>query len=314
VLPLVAMVAVPSPFIAGALLGIAVCTKPTALFFAPVLVVIWRRQAWRSGAGLVLVVAAVGLAFLPVWGDLLMANVSFDREFSAYQTSRHGYLHALTWLIRIEPSALLGAVPFWIAGFAGLFYLRSALARVWLVCAVVALKANGYFGGYEFAHYYNLLAAPLAIFAGIGMERMLRDKRATILLGAAGCFSLAIVGAGIALVSSQSAEYGDLVRTVRSSPGELYMLGGYPQVYVDADRPPQRRFFYNVPLIVSSQAANETRNGLRDCPPELLVVNNKPDSQWAAITWPREIENLYGQRRTFGDFDLLTEPIVPCVR
>src|SRR5438874_1887480 len=54
-LPLAGMVAVPSPFLAGALLAVAFWTKPTALILSPVLVLLWRRRVWRSGAGFLLV-------------------------------------------------------------------------------------------------------------------------------------------------------------------------------------------------------------------------------------------------------------------
>ena len=134
------------------------------------------------------------------------------------------------------------------------------------------------------------------------------------LVAVASCLTVAATVAGIVLVNRPAPEYTALVEAIQQRPGELYMFGGYPQVYISAGREPDRRFFYNVPLIVSKQAFEETVSGLRSCSPELVVVDNKPDAEWAPIAQRADIDRLYARRQSFGDFDLLTDPAQSCTR
>lgn len=313
-LPLLVAMAIPSAFFAGVLLAVAAMTKPTALIFLPVLLAVWKQQSWRTLAGLAVTGLLLALPFVAVWRDLWTANVSFNLEFGDYGVREYGGGQRVWQLLGMRPEVVIGSLAIWLAALAGAPHLRNPIIWLWIVCGVFALKSNGYTTGFEYSHYYTLLAPPLAIVAALGLEALLVRIRARIVLIAAACFSLAIIGSAVGLtIANPDDDRAALIRAVETTDGEFYMLGGTPQLYAETQRQPERRFFFNIPLIVREAWGDKTRTNLVACPPNVLVVNIKGDRRSLfEVPWSGEIQALYATRREFGKFALLTDPIRPC--
>jgi hypothetical protein len=308
-LPLVAAVAVPSAAGSGALLAVALLTKPTAIFFLPILLWRWRGASWRTLAALGACVAVVCLAFRPIWPEFWEANVSFNREFSARNA---GSTLELAWhLVTIHPQAVIGALPIWIAAVAGALRFRSLDEdiRVWGVCALLAVKANTLAGRGEYAHYYILLAPPMAFFAATGFEHMGQRIRLRRLLYASGLVSTVLFAASLPLLVRTRTQYNALVDAIARTDGEVYGIGSPPQLYPYAGRVPERRFFFENPLIIREDWRDATKEGLQRCTPDALVLaRDLPDE----LMWADELRSSYQAGRRFGDLDLLIAPLDPC--
>jgi hypothetical protein len=104
---------------------------------------------------------------------------------------------------------------------------------------------------------------------------------------------------------------GGLVAEVRSSPGELYVLGDRSQIYAYSNRRPERRFFYSVPLAVHQEWGDRMRAELLTCPPDVLVV---PAFVLFPVDWVDEVASVYRQRVEFPDGMLYRQPHHTCER
>jgi hypothetical protein len=315
-LPLLAAIAAPSALLAGALLGIAVMTKPVALIFLPLFVAIWKRESWRTALALTLVCGAVSLAVFPVWGDFWAATVSFNREFARFRVSESGGLGSqLRQLFGLRLEAFVSALPIWLAAIAGAFWTRRPIILLWSACGLLALKAQGYTAGGEAGRYQALLVPPLALLAATGIDRMLVHRPYRLLLAATACLSLAMISAGVILTIArgQDEEHDALVSAIREVDGELYVLAGGPDIYLASGHRPERRFFFSIPLEVIPDWAESTRRSLETCPPEALVIYSR---NRFSVAWTPGIAPLYAHRREFisSELALLTDPIRPCDR
>jgi hypothetical protein len=287
-LPLVASLAVPSPSAAGALLGIAVMTKPMALLFAPVLWLLWRRDAWKAAVAMFAVCAAISAPFAPVWSDYLTANVWFNLDYGRAAGGRD-----LASMLSMPGPVLIGSLPLWAAAVAGAVRCRDSRLWLLLACGVAATKLSGQ----QFDHYYVLLLPAAAMLAGGGLDWALELRPARLVLAAAAAAALVPVVAGFpTLIRDFDRIHHPLANAqaaIDATPGELYVLADHAQPYVHAGRAPQRRFFYDIPLSVRPGWSEQTRAELLACPPAVLVTLE--DARFPA-PWRHEITALYGRR------------------
>lgn len=295
-LPLVAAVAVPSALVSGLLLGVAIMTKTSAAVFLPVLLLLWRRDAWRAYLGAAVVIMAVCLPFVPIWSYFWDANVSFNAEYGRLLTAGERIRSLLVPNIGV----LLGALPLWVAAVVGLFR-----ASRWMVlpaaCAFVGVKATGF----DFPHYYTLLVPPAALLAAIGLDVLLRNRAVRVVGGTVTATSLALMFLGIGLTRLDN----PVSEAARSEPGELYVLGPRADIYELAGREPQRLLYSSVALLVRPEWGERMKQELLDCPPDIVVI---PKGHLFRISWSEEIAQVYGQRREFPDGTLLTRPRWSC--
>lgn len=308
-LPLIGAMAVGSPVIAGALLGVAVMTKPTALLFAPMLVLIWKRQSWQAAAGTIAMCAAVAAPFVFIWDDFWAANVTFNLEYGGYLSNAERLRNVFSF----HPLVLLGALPIWIAVVIGMFGERRAFVWLWALCAVLAWKLTSF----DFAHYYGLIVAPAAVLAASGVDRWISRRRSfgprfisrLSFATTAGASGLLVVIA-IPMAVSESDAFGDTIRAIKRADGELYVLGDRSQIYVLADRQPERRLFFHVPMAVGEPWSSEARASLEACPPDVLVV---PASLFR-VEWRRDIAAMYAFSRAYEGAVVYTSPMRECSR
>lgn len=298
-LPLVGSLAVPSAFAAGVLLGVAVMTKPVALAFLPMLLLLWHRSTWRVGLGAGVTCLIVSLAFLPVWGDFWDANVLFNFEYGRHLE----FWGRLRNLFIPDPPALLGSLPLWYAAMVGAVYQRNRLLWLWALCGLIAVKATGF----NFAHYYALLVPPSALLAGIGMDRLLQRRPSLKALGVLSVLAIVVVLAGLWFAITPP--HQPLLDAVRANDGEVYVLGDRTEIYAHADRQPERRFFYSVPLAVRPDWGREMKRALRECPPDVLVI---PYENLFPMDWSEEVASVYKRRAEFEDGAVLTKPRFMC--
>jgi hypothetical protein len=302
-LPLLAAMVAPSAFLAGVLLGIAVMTKLTAVAFLPLIVVIWKRDLWRVAAGTLAVCVVVSLPFVPIWHDYWVANVSFN--FSYGQFSAGERLHHLFWF---HPGVLLGAAPIWAAAVVGAVRTKDRFIWLWLLCGLAAVKATGY----DFMHYYALLVPPAAILAAQGLDYLLTRRRLGIyLLAPTAALTLWAISDVVLSLAQHQRPFTQLVTEIDSHEGELYVLGGYSEIYIYADRQPERRLFFSVPLVMRADWGRQTRDDLLSCPPRVLVI---PARNQFPVAWADDISSRYASRADFAKGSVFTQPLIECAR
>lgn len=314
-LPVLLALAAPGALLSGALLGAAVATKSVAVLFLPLVLWRWRRDAARATLGFAAPLAVCALALAPVARDAWAAAIAFNRAYAAADGPAR---FASTFAF--DPMALWFSLPLWLAAAAGLPLCRSP--RVFLLAALslAAVKAPGY----DFSHYYALLAPAAAMLAAIALLRgasFLRDRdgplpvraaRATLVSIAAVCAAAAAIVnvAGIVYLAVNEDPYADIARAARAHPGEVYVLGEKGQVYVLAGRMPERRFFTSIPLAVREDWGQAAQRDLRACPPDVLVtIGDKPLFD---IPWQREIVAMYGTHVVFEHGAVHTAPSPAC--
>ena len=301
-LPLAAALVVSSPTLAGALFGVAVMTKFHALVFAPVLLIVWRRQSHIVFLTAAAVCAVASLPFIFIWHDYWYANVAFALAYSRYTSGDR-----LAELVSVNWSLVLPTLPIWIAALVAAVVHRNGVLIVWAACGIVSIKASGS----DFVHYYALLMPPLAILASDGVMYMYGRLPYRILLVASSapaiplfCFALSVV-----LQRPLPAPNQLLGESVAHKDGELYVLGDRSEIYAYAGRQPQRRFFSSIPLVMIPAWGEGAKAGLIACPPAILVV---PDSPTYRVQWTEEIERLYGTREDHSSGVVFTNPLYVC--
>jgi hypothetical protein len=306
-LPLVAAFAVTSPLAAGALLGVAAMTKPMALLFAPVLVWIWRREAWKSAAAALIVAAAISLPFVPIWRDYWDANITFNMQYGAFTPNGD----RLATILKMPPPVLIGWLPLIAAAIAGAWYVRDV--RAWLVAlgGVASVKLSGQ----QFNHYYTLLAPGVALFAGAGIAwAWPRIAARTTLFALAALSTLPVVFGFSPLIT----DYGDIhhplgtaAAEISATPGEFYVLGDHGQSYVFADRQPQRRFFFASPAVVRPEWGDQLRADLIACPPAVLVV---AEDALFPVPWQSDVTSLYTRKIETPAGAVYLDPTTTCTK
>lgn len=303
-LPLVASVAVPSPLAAGALLGVAVMTKPMALLFAPMLWLAWRRDAWKAALALLAMCAAVSAPFLPVWRDFMTANVWFNLDYG--QTS---IADRMRTLLTVPPPVLIGSLPLWAAAASGAVRCRDARLWLFFACGLATTKLSGQ----QFNHYYVLLMPAIALFAGLGLDWAWSHRAARGALGVAAVAAILPVCVGfVPLIRDYDSihhPFGDARATIDATPGEFYVLGDHSQPYVHAGRMPGRRFFFNVPLVVRPEWGDQVRQDLLACPPAVLVT---AEDRLFHVAWQDDVTSLYGRRIVTDGGTVYLDPVRHC--
>lgn len=304
--PLLGAVLVPSPLAAGVLLGVATMTKPVALAYLPLLVVLRRGE--RRVRWLPLIAGATVLAmsapFLPVWRSYLEANVLFNIQYGGSVT----LMGRLRDLVTLNPLVLIAALPVWIAALIGAVTRRDARLLLWAALGFAAVKA----AGRDYAYYYVPMMPAVALLGGQGFETLLRPGRLRALAGVATAASLTTAAAALVIGWRIGESYDSLNAAIAAVPSELYVLGDDARVYAYAGRQPARRLFYGVPLSVNVGWGARTRDQLLRCPPGTLVVPNDRSTPFP-IPWTAELEAMYQQRQTFAAGVLLRQPRITCV-
>lgn len=289
--------AVSSPLLAGALIGVAVMTKPVALAFVPLLVAPWGRRSWPGLAGVALVILAVSAAFVPVWDDYWYANVTFNVRYGAHIDA----FVRLTRLLVVNPLVVAPMLPVWYLALRGARALPDARLLLWVACGYVSVKLTGF----DFPHYYALAVPPVALLAGAGARGVsLRSPG----LRALGAVSAALLVAGLVVALLRPGD--PLAEEARRTPGELYVLGDRSELYAYAGRKPQRRFFYSVPLVVDRDRGASVRDDLTRCPPDVVVV---PRNNVFSVDWQDDVGALYHERVEFDEGVIYRHPRAPCV-
>ena len=303
-LPLIAALAVPSPLAAGALLGIAAMTKPMALLFAPMLWFAWRRDAWKSALAMLAVCAAVSAPFMPIWRDYWTANVTFNLEYGGASAANR-----LRTLLTMPAPVFVGSLPLWCAAVGGA--LRRPGARPWIfaACGLAATKLSGQ----QFNHYYVLLLPPAALFAGRSLDWAIDQWAGRAALAAGAVLALLPLAIGIGpLIRDYDRlhhPFGAAQSAIDATPGEFYMLGDHSQPYVHAGRMPQRRFFFDVPLVVRPEWGEQARQDLLACPPAVLVT---AEDRLFQVAWRDEVTSLYAGRIETDGGTVYLDPVRHC--
>lgn len=303
-LPLLGAVAVRSPILSGALLGMAVMTKPIALAYVPVLILMRGRSSWRMLLATAAAMVAISLPFVPIWRSFLSANITFNALYGGSVSE----VERVRNIFAFNPFVLLGALPVWIAAIAGALRSRHRTLLLWAACGFLAAKATGR----DYGYYYVPLLPAAALLAGIGLEPLLASRRA-LLSTLAPAAAASVVAGAVALWWSWRAteRYEPLAAAVRATRGETYVLGDDARVYAYASRQPSRRFFYSVPLAVNPLWGDVAREALLACPPATLVVPADPGSPFN-VAWSADLERLYAHHASFAAGALFTEPRIVC--
>lgn len=302
--PLLGALLVSSPLAAGVLLGIAVATKPVALAFLPLLLMMKKRQhGARIIAGMGAALVAISLPFIPIWRSYLEANVFFNLTYGSGLPPEQ----RLRDLVTFNPFVLIAGLPIWLAAVNGALARRDRLLLVWAAAGFVAAKATGR----DYGYYYVPMLPAGALLAAQGFDALLRPG--VLRSVAAGAAAISIAGAGIMLWWSwrTGERWEPMTAAVRTSAGDVYVLGDDARIYAYAARQPSQRFFYSVPLFSRPAWGAATRAALLACPPRTLIVPSDPTTPFP-LTWSTDLEALYARRAPFPTGTLFTEPRVPC--
>ncbi len=193
--------------LAGVLLGLGIAGKGVTLIFLPLVPVLaavgwggWdRERALKLADGMVVLAVGAWVALLAVYqfsgfplpapvleGIRFQANASSAGEFPAFlngQWSQTGW-----WYYFLEAFAVktpLPTIALVLVGFV-MIARRRTRADLWFVLPpLLLLYVLSFHFGKNYGVRYLLPALPfLCVVAGIGAATMLRDRRATIVLGA----------------------------------------------------------------------------------------------------------------------------------
>jgi hypothetical protein len=260
---------------------------------------LWRRDVWRVAIGGGLISILVSLPFIPIWHDFWEANVTFNLDYSPNLAYGSGLYH----LLIPNPGVLIGGLPLWCAALVGAIRQRDRLIWVWALCGLIAVKASGL----NWGHQYVLLAPPAALLAGIGFDRILRSRILAVTESILSAGTFVVMASALVLFGARPLQ--KIVDAVRTTEGEVYVLGGKTEIYTYAGRQPQRRFFYSVPLVVRSDWGREMREDLLACPPDVLVI---PEGSLFQVDWKDDVASVYERRAEFDTGTVLTQPKLPC--
>jgi len=304
---------------AGVLGGVAVMTKPVAIFnigalaAIPIIGAAMHGEEWSGAVKRVASIAAGGVAAcaaacLPfvAFGALpqfLYANVRYN---SLYE----GELATHDVLVRGGLSAtifLAVAAPFCIAAFIGLHtsarlrrWPADPLVVLWFLASAAGMASTAHF----FMHYYVMVLPALALLVAALTEvrpPLLRSRLVALAVYAA-------VGvAGFTAVRQASNVYfagGPTARHAAKEPSDvdaarapqnqvigtflkahtfpnqtIWNYGRDSQIYFYADRSPAVRFFYDRPFWLDHSTLIETIASLRRARPE-YIIDTQPGDAW----------------------------------
>ena len=289
---------------AGAGLGWAVSCSLLALGMLPALVYAWLSTgAWPSGAGassdgpraMLSRLRPALLAWLVAGGILVCAAcwvpVIVSGSFGAALDAVVGYsalyrsmasLNTAQWLMW-----LIVLSPFWLPAVLVIALVRrDARPRLTRVAAVWMVGGLGWliYGERLYPHYLLVLAVPVAMLTVSGAlcclsMKLPRTGRLTFVAYAA-LVAVGIVG----LLASGPGDPGSETRTNRAvasyidlrsaSSDQIYVWGISSDIYLSADRMPDGRFFYLLPLMTpgfAESAANEMLAKWQEDPPKFIV-------------------------------------------
>jgi len=302
-LPLIGAIVAPSAVVAGILIGAALMLKLTVLPIVPAILFMRRADLRVTVIAAIATCALLSLPFVAVWGDFWAANVTFSFDYARQSASDRLANAPFYWPV------LLGALPVWVAVAVGVARERRWVVWIFLAGSVAAVKSTGY----NFGHYYVLMAPAAALLAGAGFDDLLRRGRlARAVLVPSALMSTAAIFSGFLLLAFDSDRdrlYDDVVAEIDRHPGELYMLGTLPEIYMLADRQPERQYFFSIPLVFNERWGEETRADLLACPPDLLVI---PKVNWTQVDWTSDVADAYRTRMEFKNASLLTDPERVC--
>lgn len=302
--PLLSAAVVRPAWLAGVLLGVALMLKVSVLPIVPAVLMIRAQNPGTAVVTMSATCAVCTLPFVPVWPDFWEANVTFNFAYNRYFRSELiGNLFGAHW------GVVLGTLPVWIGALVGL--AKERRAAIWMLAATsfIATKSTGL----NFGHYYALLAPSAALLAGIGMVQLRGNARSIVwILVPSTLLAILIVAVGLfAFAIRDRDRFRQDWEELRAHPGELYVLGGHPEIYVYADRQPARRYFFSVPLVVNEHWGEETRADLIACPPDVLVV---PAANEFQVDWVNDLVDVYASRREVDAGAIYTEPLTRCER
>jgi hypothetical protein len=300
-LPLVASIASRSAWRAGALFALAVAIKPVVIILAPMLLFAWRGEIWKSALAGLGVAALVLAPFLFIWADFWEANVAFNLRYIAHDS------RSWTDMLGLEFSVVAGSLAVWIVAACGLTRRPATSILLWFACSLLAIKLSGR----DYAHYWVLLAPPAALLAGLGWTAVRSGHPRTLAaVGVAAFVGVALGVSGMVYGWQERDANARLVAAVGTVPGELYVAGD-SDVYVLAERAPQRRVFYPSPMLVDDREEGRMLAELRACPPAATVLQ-RPAPLLETLDWEAPLAAIYRRKQTFENAWLFSEPRVAC--
>lgn len=285
----------------GLLIGLAALISvqllPGALVVA--VVALWQRPASArpGGAGLMALGFAAPLAAVSLWLQVIGAfpaaldaivtySVAYRASGSEYGPTVAASVAAWTVLVSLflVAPALLGATS---ATRRDQPSRGTVIAMLtWVAITLVFLVLQGRF----YAHYAIALAVPLAILAGLGLERVRASlartarsaRRAVIVLPLVATFLVSamagVVSAAlqVALVADGNARTGAVSERLRELPaGTMLVWGNEPWLYGAADRAPATRYSYLYPLTTPRYSTvsqiHAVLQALEDRPPVIVI-------------------------------------------
>jgi 4-amino-4-deoxy-L-arabinose transferase-like glycosyltransferase len=279
----------------GLLTGCAVLMKQSGFdggLAAVVYLLACRRRAGVLPAAVIVGAAAVPVAVAAVsapsfsdwWYAMVMYRGQGDSIVSGSPSGR------LSQFWDTFPTAVRAFAPMLLLAVYG--WRRSpVLIRIWLgVCALAVIG-----GGNFHAHYYIQLAAPLAVLAGVGVERVL-DRRAGLVAGVTAGLAVWSLAATVPLwFDSPAAQAravfpndahlqhdGDIVRYVKAHtrPGQrIFVMWAAANIYYLADRPPAERYMWYRNIQAIPGALGEVHRALAAGDRPALVIGEQPASE-----------------------------------
>ena len=279
--------------VAGLVGGCAVMVKQSAFdaLLAMLAYVVWteRRRALRPAA----VIVAGGAA--PVLGGALAA-VSFHPGWFAVVSYRGSGDSLVTGSVAHRLDLFVDSLPAVLEGI-GLLALLAVvgwrgsplLARLWLGAAALGVLGGGNFH----FHYYLQLVPPLAILAGVGVEKLV-DRRAWKTALAFGAVAVATVVVTVPLwfdgpTAQAKAIWPDDVHLrhdaavvryldTHTRPGEkVFVLWAAANVYYLADRAPVIPYMWRRNIEAIPGVLDRLRGDLAAGRPALVAVVQSPD-------------------------------------
>jgi 4-amino-4-deoxy-L-arabinose transferase-like glycosyltransferase len=307
---------------AGILSGSALMVKQSALdaLLAIVAYLLWTRRARGVRAAAVVIVGAAAPVALGAftaahptdwWNAVVAYRGRGDSIVTGSAAHRlHQFVDTLPHAgVALGLLALLAAVG-WTSA--------PLLARLWVGAAALGVIGGGNFH----THYYLQLAAPLALLAGFGVQRIweTRSRAAAATAAAAGAATIALTvplwldgGAAQAreiwpndphLVADKAVAAYVRAHTL---PGQrVQVLWGAAGVYFLADRPPALRYMWRRPIESAPDALAQVRRLIARGVPAVVVLAQPPSAADPSGRTARLLDARYRLAAVVSGVRLLT--------
>ncbi|MGH7740250.1 MAG: hypothetical protein ACREL1_08910 [bacterium] len=315
-------------FGSGILFGLAFLSKPSALFFIPVEVVLlgwkdWARMRWAlAGAGLALTPGWLLLLWTGPGGFLSEGRVYFS---GAYFWSGWRYLiHTIwyrRWLVNwLDWVLLVYALPLGVLLFKRFYLRRQNDGRplvLWAGAALVSASVSGYF----FSYYFMSLIPPLALAFGEWVEKTPKKNSPVLRWGLLAALGLESAWLALPPVRHRlflASQY-DPVRycearqmgmdlRVWARPGDRLMAWtNSPQLYAYSGLPlgvVENRFINQLIWLPRERAALEGR--FRKNPPRFFILRDSleviPPPDWLRLA----VKRGYRLKESMGGLELFS--------